>query len=277
MSFAIGAAVTATVTDPWAGLAAWSTAISAFVTAITAVLIWLQIRQTRRSVAATEDALVAARGQAEAAQSSIVEGQKALISAQMARLSVRVTGQPTNVWLLQHTDGPETSRSELKPNEMSWNMPGDARVRLAVEYQIEIANDGPGRADVMVGFEDDWGKQYLPRLLAVNDAPRYTVLRVETLEEWVRLFHRYDPQGPIDNGPSDREVFRLSYSYNADFGANEGHPVVAGGSILARVPGNDSGWTIRDFFGDHYARPDAVPQPFTRHYYKSKLRNEELV
>src|SRR5712664_3463656 len=204
MIFAIDNAAAST---DWSALGAWSTLGAAVVTAVTAVLIYLQIRQTRKSVVATTKAVEAAQLQAEAAQRSISEGQRALISSQIPKLTVRVTQQPAEVW--RYTTGPSylhTSRKQLVPGEDSWNMPGDAGVQLALNYQVEIANDGPGRADVQVIYSLEGMPRTEHLVLLVGEARSFETLRVETLEEWIRLHWKYYPEASSsDEGESDRE------------------------------------------------------------------------
>lgn len=271
--------------DGWSIIAAIATGASAIATAASAWLIYRQIRQTRESVRAANKAVRTSKKQAAAAQRAIVEGQKALIASQMSRISVEASG-PINdeVWRFDAPNGWTTAsvQHSVSP-DFEFVLTRDGVAVLGLQYSITVANDGPGRAQltlftsappsVLVNQQPPAPQQFM---LLPGDTAQFVVWRLENVDDWVRLAHAYDPFRASDYGETDREIARVYYPYNADFGANEGHPVVAGGSILEAIPGNDSGWRLRDLKSLGHGYAAAVAAPFERTYWRSKARNERL-
>jgi hypothetical protein len=282
---AASSAATQSAIDGWSIFAAIATGASAIATAASAWLIYRQIRQTRESVRAANEAVLTSEKQAAAAQQAIVEGQKALIASQMSRISVEASG-PINdeVWRFDAPNGwTTTSVQQAVSPDFEFVLPRDHMAVLGLRYIITVANDGPGRAQltlftsappsVLVNQPPPSPQQFM---LLPGGSMQFVVWRLETVEDWVRLAHAYDPYRTSDYGETDREIARVFYPYNADFGANEGHPVVASGSILEPLPGNASGWQLRDLKSLAHGYATAVAAPFERTYWRSKARNERL-
>ena len=279
MCFGVGAVtVVQQASDGWTVATAIGTLLAAAATAVSAVIIAFQAVQTRKSVEQTNLALDVAKQQASLAQRSIVEGQKALIASQLPRLSVRVLEQAFNVWLEDNNVNGVSSRTMVEPGQVVFTMPGDRGRKLTLQYKLEGSNDGPMRSDVEFYFFMNDASRMEKRVLMPGESWAVESSRTETVEEWIRIAGDYDPQRKSDSGlPLSREIFRMFYAFLGEEGANEGHPISAGGTILEPVPGNASGWTVRTIVSGEYGQPLASPDPMERHYYGSRSRSEELV
>lgn len=257
-------------------LEGWSTFSAALATSISAAFIVWQIRLTRKSVQSTELALELARQEFDRGALILDDAERGRIDADMPRLLVvaSVMSQPFIDGRRDDWGDPLWS-PDVEATEFI--TPRDANIKLGVTTRVTIWNDGPRRAQLTIGQ----GKSGLPNAgetIVVEPGTPYvlTVTWLEPLNEWIRLRRLYvDPQEGDET--VDVVIFEAIYVHPGDRGATEYHSVHSGGSIVQPVEGHDGAWKLAHFEGvSDYMRPVAAPQPFTRQYYRSRLRGEAL-
>lgn len=261
-------------------LTAWSTFAAALATGISAGIIAWQSIQTRRSVQVTEEALTLTRAEFDRNTSLIDDNLKARIDAEMPRISTGIAGQSDGVW---NPDEITTEYGQDEPVPVragtEYIVPRDNAVRLGVSLWVWAANDGPRRAlcinNGAVGAAQE--------IMLKPSAPEYqfSLTRVETLEEWIRLAMPYLPEeqrtGPVVDDTTVN-IGSLVFMHPGDVGAREVHQFVQGGSIVEPVPGNAAAWRIVSLPGEETqtVRLNAVVMPFQRDYFRSRWAEERL-
>lgn len=245
-------------------VAVWATAVAAAVTAITAVFIWLQIRQTQRSVKATEQTLTLAREEQEQNRKLIVNAQKSRIDAELPKVLVWVTRQPDEADTfgeLMDFDFGTDQYVARKPDPV-WSLPRDESVTVAIEVIICVSNDGPRRARVtMVGNGEPI--QLFPRdelIIPVGEQSSVRIKQTLTLAQWLDMA----------DACSSWEPLTLTYTHQGTEGAIEQWAVLLSGNPLVPVLGEPNAWKLgRDLpsgFMTHLVAEITMPH---REYYSS--------
>ncbi|CAO1649458.1 hypothetical protein NYA9BBAC_00357 [Salinibacterium sp. NYA9b] len=256
-------------------LAAWSTLSAAIATTLSAVFIASQVFLTRRSLNTTEETLGLARDEIAHAALLRTDAQRAAIDAEMPRLTVEVTRQAREMWRNDKFEAdPERLSDESQPVELKvgeeFITPRDNAIPIAVGMEISVSNDGPRRARVRIDHPEG-GREVV---IMPGAATTQWVTREQSLQEWIEIALLRE------GGTSEeREVAGVTYEYPGDFGANESHRVVQGGTIVERVPGNMGGWRIKSLAPSETDRSvalKAVTMPFTRTYWASRERERGL-
>ncbi|TAJ48866.1 MAG: hypothetical protein EPO52_05710 [Herbiconiux sp.] len=262
-----------------AQLEAWATLGAAVVTAVTGILIYLQIRQTQRSVKATELTLDLARSEQEVTRNTLVDNAKARIDAEMPRLTVEVTHQAKDSLdpLLRGQRDEDTlaDLSVIQPGT-KFILPQDAAREIGVRIGIVVSNDGPRRALIKLG-SDHGDRKLHEHMLDVGKSKHFYLERIHTLAAWIEYakLHLGDPS---EHETSSCVITTITYVFPGDTGAIERHEVIQGGAMLVKTPGNDAGWEIAEFTSGPWGYPsmNAVAMPFTRDYYASFIDERRL-
>jgi hypothetical protein len=243
-------------------VAAWSTVAASVVAALSAVAIFLQIRQTRRSVEATERALKVAQDEQRLNQATVLDAQRAAIDAQMPRLTVDVEStrdvyNPADIRESTYGGGPYPAN--YVPDH-TFHVSTQAEDRIVSHFLVALANDGPRRARVVLEVMGDEPN----RIEGVYDAgshkdsTHFAVSITRTVEGWRRM---------AADGPATVAVF--TYTFPGEVGAIERHTVIQTGALLTEP--DENGNMAFSFELQTYVRP------FVRTYYGSISEGRELV
>lgn len=246
------------MTDGWGIFSAIATAVGALATGISAIIIAIQTRQTRKSVENANQSLSLARAQSERDKFVFTDGQKARIDAEMPRLSIRPNrespaGEQT-LWGRRVT-GQEMAWIGLNANESV----GATDDPLLFTIELSIVNDGPRQADLNVLLPAGQRPRVFQYTVASGETRNLTVEWFDTVNEWTKLNASLNASGedPLTT------VAEIRYSFPGDRGADETHRLVAMGSPIA--PHDDGSWVKASNLG-----VGLFVVPFERIYWASR-------
>lgn len=241
------------LTDSWLdALGVWATVGAAVVTAVTAVLIWLQIRQTRRSVEATDHALELARAEQEHNRRVMIDGQKARIDAEVPKLLVWVRYPARSVFDPRYPrryvyGGDDSPDPRHVPADRVWLLAPEGHLPLAVEFGVNISNDGPRRARVSLGRRNDpkRGTYVEEVVIGVDEVLELTLSRTQTVAEWASIARGdYSPLAGTEASGGDLDVLTVTYIHQGTEGVIERWVVRQGGSPLMPASAGSDGWRL---------------------------------
>lgn len=246
-------------------VAAWSTVAASVVAAVSAVLILRQIRQTQRSVKATEDALELAHEEQRFNRNAILDNQRASIDAEMPRLMV-LAGRLQSV----------TDPDELAPRPLqSWDSPKaydlehtrlamEIVARVTLEWTVTVFNDGPRRALVRLAMHSS--QAVSETVIDVDAKALLSITCTRTVAEWIELIDSNDPV----------EIASITYRYPGEVGAIEHHVLTQLGSPIILAPDDGAVIFSPNLMEGAQLATSIVVQPFTRTYYGSMSEGREL-
>jgi hypothetical protein len=257
-------------------LTAWSTLFAAIATAASVVFIAWQIRLTRKSVESTDRTLDIARMEFDRGRHLEVEAQKSRIDSEMPRLFVTHTGTHEHPYWGDESEPDEYSPTKLNPKRVpegfEFHVPRDASRVVSIRFYVQIANDGPGRAQVYLDAYSapTFGERRTMTLKAAEQS-HWACWRTLTVQQWIDVYEMRK------RGTSDEvSAAQVIYIYPGDVSAIERHEVSIGGAILEPDPARLGIWRVGKFTGpltgDSVGVGVAV-QPFTRTYYASRSQD----
>ncbi|MEG9227629.1 hypothetical protein [Aeromicrobium sp. Sec7.5] len=250
-------------------LTAWSTLGAAIATTVSVVFIAWQIRLTRKSVEATEQALALAHQEFRHSETLRVDAQRAAIDAEMPRITVEVYSQSSEVWRVDSLEPDAVTKADSTtalPFNEEFIVPRDDEVLLGVRVRLVVSNDGPRRAPLRLDRFGGGGREIV---LGVGETHSELVGRVQPLREWVSIAEARANGEPGE----ERAIATVVLVHPGDMSAVEVHEVVQGGTVVEPVYANAAGWRLASFdrtLENPFGCVNAVVQPFTRRYWASR-------
>lgn len=223
-------------------LAVWATVGAAVVTAITAVLIWLQILQTKRSVEATEQTLTLAREEQEQNRDLIANARKSRIDAELPKILVWIHTQTRKAHDLgvRSASGAPRPLTELPAGKI-WSLPEDGASELIISLKVAVSNDGPRRARVtLAASNNSFLLSENEQVISVGEETVIEVRRKYTIQDWAAMSSEIGTR-------SIQDVLTLTYVHQGTEGAIERWVVRQSGSPLVPVPGSPDCWQLGPF------------------------------
>ncbi len=211
----------------------WWEITAALATAISAGVIAWQAFLTRKSVAASEKAVAVA-------QAALVESQLARIEAGAPRLLVRAQGWVAADDARLRSD-PGTSPRPVTTEDV-FKLPRDGKVSLGISYPIEIRNDGPSTAVVMIASRYTNGNSIGFNVqLAPGESKEQSVWFARSVAEWVELTDDVGEDGKRTGGKSAGAI-TVTYRGPRDADLDEVHTMQVIGSLLLPVADAQGDW-----------------------------------
>lgn len=262
----------------WGAIGSLATGLAAIVTAITAVFIYFQTRETAKaatagqhSAAAANDALALTRAQQQQTLFMAAEAVKNRIDASMPK--VRVLKDDSIIWDPRHPGDYLDSPCSPIGSGREFNLPADGNQQILIKVSITIRNEGPGLAHLRFNHPITNGDEVLneAHLAEGESLDEYTYSVQHSINEWAQIYEERR-QG----GEAQRFWFEVTNVHSMDTGAIDRTRVSFGGTLLEPVPGKNSVWRLLITPGTSPDYPTVGVEPTHRTYYLSLRENRLL-
>lgn len=262
----------------WAAVGALATGLAAIVTAVTAVFIYFQTKETAKaasagqhSAAAANEALALTRAQQRQTLFMAAETVKGRIDAAMP--SVRVLSDEAIIWDPQFPGQFLDSPGQSVHAGREFNLPADGRQQILIQVSVSIWNEGPGMAHLRFNHPITNGAEVLTDAdLAEGEGLEEFAYSVQhSIEEWADIY-----QERRHGAETERFSFEVTNLHQMDTGAVDRTRVSFSGTLLEPVPERNGVWRLllTPTTSDDY--PAVATEPTERTYYLSRREGRRL-
>jgi hypothetical protein len=208
----------------------WWEIAAALATTLSALVIAWQAFLTRKSVAASEKAVTVA-------QAALVESQIARIESGAPRLSVTRVGWFDVAEAKVRFEGKE---ARLVNVDDVFKLPRDGKVSLGIHIELEVRNEGPGTATLMVGAAVDKNSYGYRMELAPGVSEKTSVFFERPVAEWIALTDEVGDDGSRESKKAGS--ITVIYCGPRDADLDEVHTMEVRGSLLLPVEDAQGDW-----------------------------------
>jgi hypothetical protein len=262
----------------WTAIGSLATGLAAIVTAITAVFIYFQTKETAKatsagqhSAEAANKALALTRSQQRQTLFIAAETLKSRIDATMP--SVRVIADESIIWEPQFPGEYRDSPNWTVPYGLEFNLPADGKRPILIQVSVSILNEGPGMAHLrfnhpITNGDETIRKADLPQGQGLNE---YTYSVQLSLDEWAEIYLERR-QG----GENRRFSFEVTTVHPMDTGALDLTRVGFAGTIVEPVPDKTGVWRLLVTPSTSDDFPRVGTEPTVRTYFVSRVCGRRL-
>ncbi|WP_284753184.1 hypothetical protein [Arthrobacter sp. efr-133-R2A-120] len=262
----------------WTAVGSLATGLAAIVTAITAVFIYFQTKETAKAASAGQhsadaanEALALTRSQQRQTLFIAAETVKNRVDATMP--SVRVIADKSIIWQPQFPGEFLDSPNWSVPSGLEFNLPADGKKQILIQVSVSIWNEGPGMAHLRFNHPITNGDE----TLSGADLPQgqgldeYTYSVQLSLDEWADIY-----QERQQGAESRHFSFEVTTVHPMDTGAVDLTRVGFGGTLVEPVPEKTGVWRLllTPSSSDDY--PGVGTEPTVRTYFVSRVDGRRL-